>query len=72
MWNLIISLTYSPEENPVSKFNNVTAWYERVNARDSVKKILAIRKEMMDAEGLGANALPTDVSVIEIAEKINK
>jgi glutathione S-transferase len=70
-WTVIFSYTYPPEDNPTNKYKNYLAWHERMASREAVRKVMATRQGMMDSEGLGADALPTDVSIDEIAEKIN-
>ncbi|PVI08312.1 glutathione transferase [Periconia macrospinosa] len=72
MWNCVVAMTYPPEENPVSNFKNVTAWHERMASREAVKKVLATREDMMKADGLGADGLPTDISLAELATKFNQ
>jgi len=70
MWTTMFGYIYPPEENPTNKYKNLLAWHDRMASREAVKKVLAIRQRMMDAENLGANGLPTDANVEEIAKKV--
>jgi len=73
MWHIILplSMLYPQGQTPLSKYPNVLAWHERMAARDPVKKVLAVREEMMAKEGLGADAMPTDVSVEDMTKKLD-
>ncbi|KAF2104690.1 glutathione S-transferase [Rhizodiscina lignyota] len=73
MWNVILplSMLYPAGETPLSKFSNVLAWHDRMQARESVKKTLAVRQGIMDAEGLGNNALRTDLSLDDMSKKLS-
>jgi len=72
MWNVVppLSIMYPPRETPLAKFPDVMAWHERMGEREAVKKVVGIRQGMMDSEGLGVDALPTDVSVEDLTKGI--
>ena len=72
MWTIVIAMTYPPEENPISKFENLTAWHELMASQEAVKNVLVIGEDMMKADGLGVDALPADISVAELAAKFNQ
>lgn len=56
MWNFLIpvSMLYPTGETPLAKFPNMLAWQERMAAMDSVKKIVQLRQEKVEADGMQA------------------
>ncbi|KAH7106030.1 glutathione S-transferase [Auriculariales sp. MPI-PUGE-AT-0066] len=72
MWHIVLPLSMGFElgKTPLAEHPNVLAWHERMAARASCKKIIAIRQAQMDAEGLGTNALPTNMSVDEMVKHL--
>lgn len=62
MWTPCLDYVYHPEESLALKYKNVMAWHDRMDTREAVKNVLAVRQEIMKDSGLGANALPTDWS----------
>jgi glutathione S-transferase len=72
MWHIILplSMVFPEGETPLSAYPNVLAWHKRMAERPSVKKVIEIRQSMMDAEGLGKDALPTDVSLEDMVEQL--
>lgn len=74
MWNYIIPLSMQlpMEETPLLKYPNVQAWHERMGAREAVKKVLATRQGVLDAEGMGKDQLPPNLSLEEMTKKLTE
>ena len=70
-WNdrLDAVLGLKPEENPVWEFERVKRWHASMVGRDSFKKSMKKREEMMDQLGLMPNGMPKGVNNIEEYEE---
>ena len=66
MWNMTIPVmmksTEHPERFDIDKYPNFKEWQYRMMARESVKKCLKLRQDMMDAEGRGVDGRKADGS----------
>ncbi|KAL8949737.1 MAG: hypothetical protein Q9222_004183 [Ikaeria aurantiellina] len=52
----------APSSKPLRSFPNVEAWHTRMTSRESFKRAMQVRDQLMDEQGLMPNGMPKGVN----------
>ena len=67
MWDMALPIMMQTDQYPerftIDKYPNFKAWHERMMAMESIRKCMAIRQEIMDAEGRRTDGKKADGSI---------